>query len=204
MHHTHNIARPRAGFGKPDPRTGTVLVELRTANGVALVEYSCSSRVVPLNSSSFCSTRRAPALPAHALVASGVHQPYIMKCTTILGVLGSALDRVPLAACRVRCSSEAAAPCGAPRRAAQFVHVGNLRGSLELCRVARMVRHPVLGALAQMMWSFNSLSALYVTHFPQLQVLRTGAVLPACCGMPPLQRVLLCDEIELGVHSLRH
>ena len=42
-----------------------------------------------------------------------------------------------------------------------------------------MVRHPVLGALAQMMWSFNSLSALYVTHFPQLQVLRTGAVLPA-------------------------
>ena len=38
-----------------------------------------------------------------------------------------------------------------------------------------MVRHPVLGALAQMMWSFNSLSALYVTPFPQLQVLRTGA-----------------------------
>ncbi len=32
-----------------------------------------------------------------------------------------------------------------------------------------MVRHPVLGALAQMMWSFNSLSALYVTRFPALQ-----------------------------------
>ena len=54
-------APARAGFGQPDPRTGTVLVELRTANGVALVEYACSARVVPLNSSSFCSTRRAPA-----------------------------------------------------------------------------------------------------------------------------------------------
>jgi len=40
-----------------------------------------------------------------------------------------------------------------------------------------MVRHPVLGALAQMMWSFNSLSALYVTRFPALQA--RGA-LPGC------------------------
>ncbi len=51
-----------AGYGEPDTRTGTVLVELRTANGVALVEYSCSARVVPLNSSSFCSTRCVHAL----------------------------------------------------------------------------------------------------------------------------------------------
>ena len=59
-----------------------------------------------------------------------------------------------------------------------------------------MVRHPVLGALAQMMWSFNSLSALYVTPFPQLQVLRTGAALPACCSMPhaaPATSVAVCS-----------
>ena len=80
MHGTRNPVRPRTGFGQPDPRTGTVLVELRTANGVALVEYSCSSRVVPLNSSSFCSTRCAPAVP----FAPGVPKPSYTQSTSFI------------------------------------------------------------------------------------------------------------------------
>ena len=62
-----------------------------------------------------------------------------------------------------------------------------------------MVRHPVLGALAQMMWSFNSLSALYVTHFPQLQVPGADDVLREACRMLPLIKAFfffLCRAMD--------
>ena len=36
------------GFGVPDPRTGHVVVEMRTPHSAALLKYSCSGRVLAL------------------------------------------------------------------------------------------------------------------------------------------------------------
>lgn len=36
------------GIGMPDPRTGHIIVELKTANAVPLLRYSCSSRIIGL------------------------------------------------------------------------------------------------------------------------------------------------------------
>lgn len=36
------------GVGQPDPRTGSIVVELKTANALPLLRYSCSSRVISL------------------------------------------------------------------------------------------------------------------------------------------------------------
>ena len=37
-----------AGFGMPDPRTGHIVVEMRTPHSAALLKYSCSKRVLAL------------------------------------------------------------------------------------------------------------------------------------------------------------
>ena len=36
------------GAGVPDPRTGNIVVELKTANAMPLLRYSCSSRIISL------------------------------------------------------------------------------------------------------------------------------------------------------------
>lgn len=36
------------GFGVPDPRTGHIVVEMRTPHSAALLKYSCSKRVLAL------------------------------------------------------------------------------------------------------------------------------------------------------------
>ncbi len=36
------------GFGVPDPRTGHIVVEMRTPHSAALLKYSCSGRVLAL------------------------------------------------------------------------------------------------------------------------------------------------------------
>lgn len=36
------------GFGVPDPRTGHIVVEMRTPHSAALLRYSCSGRVLAL------------------------------------------------------------------------------------------------------------------------------------------------------------
>lgn len=36
------------GVGVPDPRTGSIVVELKTVNALPLLRYSCSSRVISL------------------------------------------------------------------------------------------------------------------------------------------------------------
>ncbi len=36
------------GNGQPDPRTGNIVVELKTANAMPLLRYSCSSRIISL------------------------------------------------------------------------------------------------------------------------------------------------------------
>lgn len=36
------------GFGVPDPRTGHIVVEVKTPDALELIDYSCSPRVVPL------------------------------------------------------------------------------------------------------------------------------------------------------------
>eukprot|EP00891_Asterochloris_glomerata_P004631 jgi/Astpho2/4631/Aster-x0209 len=80
------------GFGVADPRTGHIVVEVRTPNAVSLLKYSCSARVL--------------ALPS---------------------------------------------------------------GQLNARRMARMVKQPVVGAISQMLWSFNSRSQGYLEYFPMLE-----------------------------------
>ena len=36
------------GFDKPDPRTGHIIVEVKTPDAKELIEYSCSKRVIAL------------------------------------------------------------------------------------------------------------------------------------------------------------
>jgi hypothetical protein len=36
------------GLGQPDPRVGHIVVELKTANAVPLLRYSCSNRIIGL------------------------------------------------------------------------------------------------------------------------------------------------------------
>ncbi|DBA72591.1 TPA: hypothetical protein ACH3X2_010343 [Trebouxia sp. C0005] len=88
------------GFGVPDPRTGHIVVEMRTPHSAALLKYSCSGRVL--------------ALPTVQLNAR---------------------------------------------------------------RIVRMVTHPVIGAISNMLWSFNSSSQGYIESVPQLQG-KTFAELP--------------------------
>ena len=46
---------------------------------------------------------------------------------------------------------------------------------MNAVRLARLVRHPVVGAISQMLWSFNSASQGYLQPVPQLEV---GSTLP--------------------------
>lgn len=41
---------------------------------------------------------------------------------------------------------------------------------MNAVRLARLVRHPVVGAIGQMLWSFNSPSQGYLQPVPQLEV----------------------------------
>ena len=41
---------------------------------------------------------------------------------------------------------------------------------MNAVRCARLVRHPVVGAVGQMLWSFNSASQGYLQPVPQLEV----------------------------------
>ncbi len=36
------------GLGQPDPRVGHIVVELKTANAIPLLRYSCSGRIIGL------------------------------------------------------------------------------------------------------------------------------------------------------------
>ena len=46
-----------AGAGKPDPRTGHIVVGVQTQEAVGLIKYSCSSRVIPMPTA-FLNARR--------------------------------------------------------------------------------------------------------------------------------------------------
>ena len=41
---------------------------------------------------------------------------------------------------------------------------------MNAARLARLVRHPVVGSISQLLWSFNSASQGYLQPVPQLEV----------------------------------
>ena len=45
------------GAGVPDPRTGTIIVELKTSNATPLLRYTCSKRIIALPTSQLNSRR---------------------------------------------------------------------------------------------------------------------------------------------------
>ena len=47
------------GAGVPDPRTGTIIVELKTSNATPLLRYTCSKRIIALPTSQLNSRRFA-------------------------------------------------------------------------------------------------------------------------------------------------
>jgi len=49
------------------------------------------------------------------------------------------------------------------------------------CRIVRMVTHPVIGAISNMLWSFNSSSQGYIESVPQLQVCLMSSIHCHCC-----------------------
>ena len=57
-----------AGAGKPDPRTGHIVVGLQTQEAVGLIRYSCSARVVPVPTTYLNARRRAPAAASPSAV----------------------------------------------------------------------------------------------------------------------------------------
>jgi hypothetical protein len=50
------------GAGVPDPRTGNIVVELKTANAMPLLRYSCSSRIISLPTAQLNARRYIPLL----------------------------------------------------------------------------------------------------------------------------------------------
>ena len=50
------------GAGAPDPRTGTIIVELKTSNATPLLRYTCSKRIIALPTSQLNSRRCDKAL----------------------------------------------------------------------------------------------------------------------------------------------
>ena len=55
------------GAGLPDPRTGHIVVELKTANAIPLLRYSCSPRIMALPTAQLNARRWASAAPRPAL-----------------------------------------------------------------------------------------------------------------------------------------
>ncbi|KAK9818136.1 hypothetical protein WJX72_007697 [[Myrmecia] bisecta] len=57
------------GFGVPDKRTGSIIVEMKTANAVKLVTYACSSRILALPTAQL-NARRISRMVVHPVVGS--------------------------------------------------------------------------------------------------------------------------------------
>ena len=56
------------GAGKPDPRTGHIVVGLQTQEAVGLIQYSCSARVIPVPTTYLNARRRAPTPAASSFM----------------------------------------------------------------------------------------------------------------------------------------
>ncbi|KAK9800732.1 hypothetical protein WJX73_002178 [Symbiochloris irregularis] len=56
------------GFGVPDPRTGVIVVELKTSNALLLLRHNCSTRVMPVPTNQL-NARRLARMFEHPIVA---------------------------------------------------------------------------------------------------------------------------------------
>lgn len=86
------------GFGVPDPRTGHIVVEMRTPHSAALLKYSCSGRVLALPTVQL-NARRSVFLLAHSAAASSA-------AVRLLSVSLSALRLWPLLAGQISLSCQ--------------------------------------------------------------------------------------------------
>ena len=86
------------GFGVPDPRTGHIVVEMRTPHSAALLKYSCSGRVLALP------TVQLNARRLVFLLADSAASSVAAAAVCLLSVSLSALRLCPLLACQLSLS----------------------------------------------------------------------------------------------------
>ena len=95
------------GFDKPDPRTGHIIVEVKTDDAKQMIEYSCSKRVIALPTGLLNARRYAASLPSHT------QSPLLYTAYPCSGmpcwVDGSSLNQV-LTACAALCLAQFVEP----------------------------------------------------------------------------------------------